>query len=115
MSSTARGVIVRYHHRLVRDRGRISCEALKRRAMLSVSGTDLTGFQATSLTFKAGATAAGDLNNYGHLDAVVADADQDAKSFAVLLGNGDGTFAAPLSVTTSQPVAAVATAVFNGD
>ncbi|MGA2132915.1 MAG: VCBS repeat-containing protein [Bryobacteraceae bacterium] len=52
-----------------------------------------------------------DFNNDGHLDLAVA----GNTGFAILLGNGDGTFGAPVTYTTGTEAYAIATADFNGD
>jgi hypothetical protein len=67
--------------------------------------------------------AVGDFNGDGKLDLAVASIDWPASYFSgsisdnVLLGNGDGSFGAPIGITpSSYPVsAAVAVADFNGD
>ena len=58
-----------------------------------------------------GVTAAGDFNNDGKLDLVVG----NGLFFDVYLGNGDGTFQAPLQHNSTTPVASVLPADFNGD
>jgi Bacterial Ig-like domain (group 3)/FG-GAP-like repeat len=67
----------------------------------------------TSGVINPGCVATGDFNGDGHLDLVVTDHDN---SFAVFLGNGDGTFKPPTLYTLDfyeQRCAAVAD--FNGD
>jgi hypothetical protein len=57
--------------------------------------------------------AAGDLDGDGHADVVVAGAGSNTVS--VLLGHGDGTFAAAVSYPAGSSPIAVATADLNGD
>ena len=57
--------------------------------------------------------AMGDFNGDGVRDLVVADISSNAVS--VLLGNGDGTFRAPLTFATGTEPMSVAVADFNGD
>ena len=59
--------------------------------------------------------AAADLNHDGKPDIVVTIANNNTARTEVLLGNGDGTFQAPLPVTSSCCVTAFAVADFNGD
>ena len=60
-----------------------------------------------------------DFNNDGKPDLVVSDFEEDVNPASVLLGNGDGTFAEPLRVTTSieirTNVALLNTADLNND
>src|SRR3989442_8669497 len=78
-------------------------------------------FQAAR-TFEAGsgpnAVAVGDFNADGKLDLAVADYGPStlrATTVSVLLGNGDGTFQAPLTFHARRSPAFVAVADFNGD
>jgi len=57
--------------------------------------------------------ALGDLNRDGSLDVVATNA--SAGSISVLLGNGDGTFRAPLLFDTGRDPVSVAVGDFNGD
>src|SRR5260370_1824784 len=57
--------------------------------------------------------AVGDFNGDGKLD--LAAANYNSKSVAVLLGNGDGTFQAPLNFAVGSIPWSVAVGDFNGD
>jgi uncharacterized protein (TIGR03437 family) len=59
--------------------------------------------------------AAADFNHDGKPDVVVTIASAPTARTEVLLGNGDGTFQAPLAVTSACCVTALAVADFNGD
>jgi hypothetical protein len=66
------------------------------------------------------AIATGDFNGDGKLDLAVADSgtnatDLNSKKVSVLLGNGDGTFAAAVNYSVGTLASSVATADFNGD
>jgi hypothetical protein len=64
------------------------------------------------------AVAAGDFNKDGHQDLVVgssAQCEQQPDQINVVLGNGDGTFAAPVSYPAGDSPAAVIVADFNHD
>ncbi len=69
------------------------------------------------LAYSAGtfpiAVATGDFNGDGKLDLAVTDASANAVS--ILLGNGNGTFQAPVDYTTGRDPQAVFVADFNGD
>ena len=78
------------------------------------SGT--AGSPVTVLTMAGGgnlAAAAADLNGDGNLDLAVTSSGRD--SITVLLGNGDGTFRDPITVSTGTAPAGIAAADFNGD
>ena len=64
-------------------------------------------------TVAADAVAAADLNGDGKQDLVVGDA--NGSGVYVLLGNGDGTFQAPVPYPVGGSVNSVAVADFNGD
>jgi uncharacterized protein (TIGR03437 family) len=64
-------------------------------------------------TVQADTLAAGDFNGDGKQDLVVGTAYGDG--VYVFLGNGDGTFQAPVEYTTGGNVTSVAVADFNGD
>src|SRR5207244_7798754 len=57
--------------------------------------------------------AVGGFNGDGTLDLAVAD--WGSNTVSVLLGNGDGTFQAPLTFTTGARPSSVAAGDFNGD
>jgi len=59
--------------------------------------------------------AAGDLNGDGELDLVIANGQVPSNAVSVLLGNGDGTFQAPLNYSTDLSPLAVAVGDLNGD
>ncbi len=77
--------------------------------------TSAIGFIPSS--FDAGtsafAVATGDFNGDGKLDVVVANA--SSNNVSVLLGNGDGTFQAPVDYPTGSQPSSVAVGDFNGD
>ena len=56
-----------------------------------------------------------DLRGNGILDLIVGSAQGSSQGVSVFLGNGDGTFEAPVSYATSAQCYSVAVADFNGD
>jgi len=62
---------------------------------------------------KVSSVAAGDFNGDGKQDLVVGDA--NGSGVYVLLGNGDGTFKAPVEYAMGGSITSVAVADFNGD
>lgn len=59
--------------------------------------------------------AAADLNRDGNLDLAVADFATTPNNVSVLLGNGDGTFRAPVSLSVPGVPSGIAVGDFNGD
>jgi hypothetical protein len=57
--------------------------------------------------------AAGDFNADGHQDLAVTNF--NGNDVSILIGNGDGSFAAPVNYTTGISPSAVAIGDFNGD
>src|SRR4051812_4501963 len=83
-----------------------------------VDTTAVAGLSFTNATFAAGVTpygaATSDLNDDGKLDIVVTN--YNAGEVSVLLGNGDGSFQAPVAYATAgNGVVAVQIADLNGD
>ena len=81
-------------------------------------GNGTGGFsQPTGSPFAVGSApasiVAGDLRNNGKIDLVAADS--GASTIDVLLGNGDGTFGSPSSITGTGGQQYLATGDFNGD
>jgi len=76
------------------------------------------GTFATHVDYAAGQApnyiVAGDFNGDGHPDLAVANDFAPGGGFSILLGNGDGTFQAPLATATGDAVALAATDL-NGD
>ena len=68
----------------------------------------------TPLSIGEGPSQLADLNGDGKLDIVISINDF-ASGFRVALGNGNGTFQAPLSFTISDTVRSIAVVDFNGD
>ncbi len=59
--------------------------------------------------------AVGDFNNDGKLDVLTVDQSGYCPCMSVLLGNGDGTFQAPIITQPPGPAAAIGLGDFNGD
>jgi len=75
-------------------------------------------FQAPQLTPGASAfyiVAVADFNNDGKLDVAAAGSTSSINTLAVFLGNGDGTFQAPVYTTSNQYTLGIAVADMNGD
>ncbi len=82
-----------------------------------VAGRD---FQASQSDTSVSLVTSGDFNNDGKVDLLTATSNgQTDDSISILLGNGDGTFQAPSTITTAPPanlyVTAIAVGDFNGD
>jgi len=77
------------------------------------STTSIT-MSAQNQGFSGFRIATGDLNGDGKLDLVVTGSN-DADAVSVLLGNGDGTFQAPVNYPTGQYPNSVAVGDFNND
>ena len=79
-----------------------------------VAGHD---FQASQADTAVILIASGDFNNDGKIDLLTVTTAQNDYSISILLGNGDGTFQAPSTITTAPPagITAIAVGDFNGD
>ena len=75
-------------------------------------GTFQAGKISTGVYYPA-SVVAGDFNNDGKLDLVIAGQTSLSNTTSVLLGNGDGTFQAPATVLSNSGI--LATADLNGD
>src|SRR5208283_693336 len=64
---------------------------------------------------QGGSIAVGDFNGDGKLDVAVSDYDSETLGVDVMLGNGDGTFQAPVTYATAADPLMVIVADFNGD
>jgi uncharacterized protein (TIGR03437 family) len=94
-------------------------------ALSGVTGGVLTllnngnGTFGTAASFPAGANPNGmiviDLNGDGNPDVAVSDAGSSPGAVSVLLGDGQGNFAAPVSYLSGQSGVAIASADVNGD
>jgi hypothetical protein len=72
-------------------------------------------FKPTVAGFQGGSIAVGDFNGDGKLDVAVSDSDLAASGVDIMLGNGDGTFQAPVTYTTAEDPRMVIVGDFNGD
>lgn len=81
-------------------------------------GNGQGGFQVAGM-YAAGsypaAAAVADFNGDGKSDLAVLNYNRSTGGFSILLGNGDGTFQAPISYQTGDFPASVLVADFNGD
>src|SRR5208282_1730536 len=77
------------------------------------------GTFATHVDYAVGSApsgiAVGDFNGDGKLDIAVSDYDSETLGVDVMLGNGDGTFQAPVTYATAADPLMVIVADFNGD
>ncbi len=78
-------------------------------------GTFQEPFKSTVAGFQGGSIAVGDFNGDGKLDVAVSDSDLAASGVDIMLGNGDGTFQAPVTYATAEDPRMVIVADFNGD
>src|SRR5208337_523765 len=72
-------------------------------------------FMPTTAGFQGGSIAVGDFNGDGKLDVAVSDTGSAAPGVDIMLGNGDGTFKAPVTYATASDPRMVIVADFNGD
>jgi hypothetical protein len=72
-------------------------------------------FIATTAGPQGGGIAIGDFNGDGKLDVAIADNEPPSLGVDIMLGNGDGTFQAPVSYATADNPRMVVVADFNGD
>src|SRR5580658_623300 len=72
-------------------------------------------YTPTTAGFQGGSIAVGDFNGDGKLDVAVSDNESTIPGVDIMLGNGDGTFKAPVSYATAADPRMVITADFNGD
>ena len=72
-------------------------------------------FKTTTAGPAGGSVAVGDFNGDGKLDVAVSDNESPSLGVDVMLGNGDGTFKAPVSYATAADPRMVVVADFNGD
>jgi ribosomal protein S11 len=89
----------------------------------TVLGSGLLGTGVVAQTFGAGSTLttdsnpssvlAGDFNGNGNLDIAVVN--YNSNTLSVFMGNGDGTFSAPVDYATGNNPSSVAMTDFNGD
>jgi hypothetical protein len=78
-------------------------------------GTFQEPFKSTVAGFQGGSIAVGDFNGDGKLDVAVSDSDLTASGVDIMLGNGDGTFQAPVTYATAEDPRMVIVGDFNGD
>src|SRR5262249_45982419 len=90
---------------------RPAVEALETRTLPTVNFA-LGGVYPTG-GYNAGSVATGDFNHDGAADLATVNAGNS--TVGVLLGNGDGTFAAPVTYPVGTGIVAVAAGDFNGD
>jgi hypothetical protein len=86
--------------------------------LLGKSGGGFTPKSVVALNANVNGLVAADLNRDGHMDLVGADFGRlgtDPGGITVLLGKGDGTFQAPVTVPAGLNPAYIAVADFNGD
>jgi len=72
-------------------------------------------FISTTAGPQGGGIAIGDFNGDGKLDVAIADDEPPSLGVDIMLGNGDGTFQAPVSYATASNPRMVVVADFNGD
>jgi hypothetical protein len=72
-------------------------------------------YMPTTAGFQGGSVAVGDFNGDGKLDVAVSDNESAVPGVDIMLGNGDGTFQAPVSNATAPDPRMVIVADFNGD
>ena len=72
-------------------------------------------FISTTAGPQGGSVAVGDFNGDGKLDVAVSDNESAVPGVDIMLGNGDGTFQAPVSYATANDPRMVVVADFNGD
>ena len=70
---------------------------------------------AIDLTGRPVDVAVADFNGDGHADLAVALGAFDDTGFLILLGNGDGTFAPPVEISTGMQLTSIAAADLDGD
>src|SRR5437870_489925 len=106
--STMRAVAGRGSRRHRTPRSRPQLEQLERRSLLSLvlQGTFSTGTMPLAVVLA-------DVNGDGKLDLALAN--HGSNTVSVLLGNGDGTFAAKQDFATGSAPFSVAVADVNGD
>ena len=78
-------------------------------------GTFQEPFKSIVAGVQGGSIAVGDFNGDGKLDVAVSDYDSQTLGVDVMLGNGDGTFQAPVTYATAADPLMVIVADFNGD